>query len=214
MHEQVLSGQTKRALAILGKSKLLKSAYLAGGTALALQIGHRVSLDLDFFTKKRFDAKTLARELAELSTGFTLERLENNTLLGYLDKAKFSLFFYDYPLIDKTEDYAGNNLASLRDIAAMKLLAISDRGTKRDFIDLYYILAVEKLFSLQDIFIFYDKKFKLLQQNKAHLIRSLTYFEDAEGTNVPRMFFIASWREVKRFFEKETSRLMKSLISE
>lgn len=212
MHEQVLSGQTKRALAVLGKSRVLSSAYLAGGTALALQIGHRASFDLDFFTQQKFDAKNLAEALKKLSTGFTLDRLEENTLLGYLDKAKFSLFFWNYPLINKPENYAGIKLASLSDIAAMKLAAISERGTKRDFIDLYYILAVEKLFSLQDILLFYDKKFKLLKQNQVHLIRSLTYFADAEDTTVPRMFFMTNWREVKKFFEKETSRLMKDLI--
>ncbi|MDP2951368.1 MAG: nucleotidyl transferase AbiEii/AbiGii toxin family protein [bacterium] len=212
MFQQVLSGQTKRALAILGESGLLKSAHLAGGTALALRIGHRVSLDLDFFTPKQFNAQLIAEKFQALPTPFKLDRLEENTLLGFLDKAKFSLFFSVYPLIDKIDKYLGVNVASLKDIAAMKLAAISQRGTKRDFIDLYFIIAIEKLITFEDIFDLYDKKFNLLKQNKAHLINSLTYFSDAEGTTVPRMFNVVSWREVKKFFEKETSHFMKDLI--
>lgn len=212
MFEEALPQKSKKSLAILGRSGLLEDAYLAGGTALALQIGHRISVDFDFFTPKHFDAKVLSRKLREANINFSLERLEKNTILGLVDKAKFSLFFYDYPLIGKTTAYLNINIASLKDIAAMKLLAISDRGTKRDFIDLYFLLAVEKVFVLPEIFELYDKKFNALPQNQSHLLRSLVYFEDANDSKMPKMLKTATWQEVKKFFEREAKHLMRQLL--
>ncbi|MCX6789597.1 MAG: nucleotidyl transferase AbiEii/AbiGii toxin family protein [Candidatus Gribaldobacteria bacterium] len=212
MFEQVLPKTAKSSLALLGASGLLNDSYLAGGTALALQIGHRISVDFDFFTRKKFDAKDLARKFEEAKIGFSLDRFEENTILGSVDKTKFSLFFYDYPLIDKTIPYLGITLASLKDIAAMKLLAVSDRGIKRDFIDLYFMLAVEKFFSMENVLGFYDEKFKTLPQNQGHLLRSLVYFKDADTTDVPKMLKAVSWKDVKKFFETEAKYLAKQLI--
>jgi len=209
MFEQVLPKHAKESLALLGRSNLLKNACLAGGTGLALQIGHRVSVDFDFFTAKRFDAKLLARNLEKIPAQFTLERLEQDTLLGFLGKTKFSIFFWDYPLLAKIDSYLGVNLASTKDIAAMKLLAISDRGIKRDFIDLYFMLAVEKMFSIAEVLNFYDKKFKALPQNRAHLLRSLVYFQDADTTKMPKMLKPVVWKEVKKYFEREVKFLAK-----
>src|SRR3989338_6892877 len=151
MFEEVLPKGSKKTLALLGKSGLLKEAYLAGGTALALRIGHRISVDFDFFIGAKFNEQQLARRLAALPVNFELERLDWGTILGYLNKVKFSLFFYDYKLLAKPQNFLSIKIADIKDIAPMKLLAISDRGTKRDFIDLYFIIAVEKLLSLEEI---------------------------------------------------------------
>lgn len=93
----------------------------------------------------------------------------------------------------------------------MKLSAISDRGTKRDFIDLYFIIAIEKLFTFQEIFDLYDRKFKILKQNKAHILKSLVYFDDADKQLMPQMLKEVSWVKVKKFFELETKHLIKKL---
>ncbi|MCX6791109.1 MAG: nucleotidyl transferase AbiEii/AbiGii toxin family protein [Candidatus Gribaldobacteria bacterium] len=207
MFEQALPGNAKNSLAILGESKLLDTAYLAGGTALALQLGHRISVDFDFFTKKEFNEQETTEQLANLPEPFKLDRKEKNTILGFIGKTKFSLFFYNYPLLEKPQKFLNINIASLKDIAVMKLATIADRGTKRDFIDMYFIVAKEKAVSLQDILWLYDKKFKMLSQNRAHLLKSLTYFDDAEATIVPDMLKPTDWKEVKKFFEKETKRL-------
>lgn len=212
MFEEVLPRNTKSALALLGKSGLLKDAYLAGGTALALQIGHRISVDFDFFIKKEFDENQLVQKFTEPPLNFRLEKISADTILGYLDKIKFSLFFYKYPLLAKAHKFLNLNIVDVKDIASMKLAAVSDRGMKRDFIDLYFIIAVERLFSLQEILDLYDQKFEVLQQNKTHLLKSLVYFDDANKQLMPQMLKEVSWPKVKKFFEFETKNLVKKYL--
>lgn len=207
MFEDVLPKAAKTALAILGKSVFFERAYLAGGTALALQIGHRISVDFDFFTKQEFNPEILIQELAALPVKFRLERLGWGTILGYVGRTRFSLFYYNYPLLAKPVNFSGIKLASMKDIASMKLAAISNRGTKRDFIDLYFLLAVENFFSLQDVLKFYDKKFKVLRQNKIHILKSLIYFDEAEKVEMPEMLKDVNWKEVKKYFEKEVKKI-------
>jgi hypothetical protein len=119
-----------------------------------------------------------------------------------------------YPLLDTLKDFLGISVAGIKDIAPMKVAAISDRGTKRDFIDLYFIVAVHKLYFLEEVLGFYDKKFKLLHQNKFHIIKSLAYFEDAETEESPKMIQHIDWKEVKIFFENEVKRLTSSKLSQ
>lgn len=208
MFEEVIPKKAKKALAVLGESGILRDAYLAGGTALALQLGHRVSVDLDFFAKAEFDEQAIVKQLSSLPIDFELERLTWRTILGYINKIRFSLFFYDYSWLERPKEYLGIKIAGIKDIAPMKLLAISDRGTKRDFIDLYFILAIEKIYSLEEIFYLYDKKFKVLRQNKMHIIKSLTYFKEADEMLMPKMLQEVSWKKVKKFFELETKYLI------
>ena len=203
MFEETLSKDAKRALAAIGKSGILNDAYLAGGTALALCLGHRVSVDLDFFTRKEFNERQFVEKMNALSIGFKLERIDWRTVLGYIGKTKFSLFFYNYPLLSKTQKYSDVNIADIKDIAPMKLLAVSDRGIKRDFIDLYFIVALKKIFTLDEVFELYDQKFKTLPQNKLHILKSLSYFETAEKMPIPKMLKEVNWREVKKFFIRE-----------
>jgi len=129
------------------------------------------------------------------------------TLLGSVLETRFSIFYYKYPLLKNPSKYLGINIASVLDIAAMKLMAISDRGTKRDFVDLCFILKIEKKFSLMEIFEFYDKKFKVLEQNKFHVIKSLVYFDDAEDDKMPKMIKDVNWKDIKKFFKDEIKKL-------
>lgn len=206
MFTKTLSKHAADALAILGKSNILNTAYLAGGTACALQIGHRISLDLDFFTDKEFPTGLVLNQLSKLA-GFKLDQTEKWTILGTFPKVKFSYFYYPYPLIAKTSLFSQINLASLEDIAAMKIAAICDRGTKRDFIDLYFLA---KKFSLEKILKFYDKKYGKLSNNIYHIIRSLEYFVDAEEQKSPKMIKKVPWEEVKKFFQHQVMVLAKS----
>ncbi|KKT16879.1 MAG: hypothetical protein A2654_00780 [Candidatus Nealsonbacteria bacterium RIFCSPHIGHO2_01_FULL_43_31] len=202
MFTESISKQTAENLALLGKSKMLGDAYLAGGTALALQIGHRISYDLDFFTSQKFKAQIFLKEMS----GFKLyrhERVAWGTILGRLGKVKFSLFYYPYPLLKKTISFQNINIASITDIAAMKIAAISERGTKRDFIDLYFIL--QKI-TLARAFNFYDRKYQKLSSNLVHIKKSLVYFDDAENDPMPKMIIPISWGKVKFFFEGEIKR--------
>lgn len=208
MFTNTLSQNAAATLALLGKSGILNGGYLAGGTACALQIGHRVSLDLDFFTDKEFSTDNVLNQLSKLP-GFKLDETEKWTILGSFPKVKFSYFYYRYPLIKKTASFYQINLASLEDIAAMKIDAICSRGTKRDFIDLYFLI---KKFSLEKILKFYDKKYDRLSNNIVHIMRSLDYFADADPQDSPKMLIPVSWEEVKKFFQKEVIKLAKNKL--
>lgn len=207
MFGQVLSKDAKNSLAVLGESRLLKNAYMAGGTALALQIGHRLSVDFDFFIPEEFNENILVQRIKKLIPDFELEKTEWGTILGNIKRTRFNLFFYIYPLLFKSHDFLGIRVADIKDIAPMKIAAISDRGTKRDFIDLYFIVAKENIFSLKETLELYDKKFKLLRQNRMHILKSMCYFDDAEKEKMPRMLKDVSWKEVKKFFNNEVKKL-------
>lgn len=213
MFTKALSEDTKKALALLGKSKILEKAYLAGGTALALQIGHRLSFDLDFFTPREFDEKMLVQRIKKHIPGFQLEQTTWQTVIGYIGNIRFSLFFYDYPLLYMLHKFLEVDIADIKDIAPMKIAAISDRGRKRDFIDLYFIVEMKKVLSLLEILHLYDQKFKILKQNKIHILKSLCYFEDAEKDQMPQMIEEVEWQEVKRFFEKEIKKISNQLLN-
>lgn len=203
MFTEAISRQTTENLAILGKSKILGNAYLAGGTALALQMGHRISYDLDFFTDEKFKAQVFLKEISRFKL-YRHERVGWGTILGRLGSVKFSLFYYPYPLLKEPARFKNINVASMVDIAAMKIAAISERGTKRDFIDLYFIL---KKITLTELFGFYDRKYQKLSSNLIHIKKSLVYFKDAENNPMPKMIIPVLWEEVKKFFEKEIIKL-------
>lgn len=204
MFEETLSKNTKKALALLGESELLKDAYLAGGTACALQLGHRVSIDMDFFTEKEFDAKRTIQQLQKIGN-FKLDRQSWGTILGELEKVKFSLFVYQYPILFPFKPFRGIQLADLRDIAAMKIEAIGGRGIKRDFIDLYFICQAGV--TLREILRLYDRKYKNLASNRVHIQKSLVYFVDAEASAMPKMIEWIEWNKVKAFFEREVKKV-------
>ncbi len=212
MFEEVLSENAKQSLVLLAKSGILKSTYLAGGTALALQVGHCYSYDFDFFTAQKFDEEILVQQIAEVLPDFNLERKAWGTILGYLGETRFSLFFYNYPLLFKTHQLGGVNIADIKDIAPMKITAIADRGTKRDFIDLYFIFAKTKILTLKEALDLYDKKFKALGQNKIHILKSLVYFEDAERDKLPQMIRPLRWSSVKKFFISEQQKITKEIL--
>jgi len=115
-------------------------------------------------------------------------------------------------LLFKKMNFSGINIADPRDIAAMKIAALSDRGTKRDFVDLYFIFAEEKIITLPETLKLYDKKFKTLRQNKIHIIKSLSYFEDAEKDEMPKMIKPVNWKKVKEYFITEQKKIANELI--
>lgn len=209
MFTKALLPDTLRAIKLASKVQTLKKAYLAGGTALALHLGHRISVDLDFFTQDKFDEKVLSLELSKFPE-FKEEGKSWKTIWGWFGKTKFSIFYYKYPLIEKASKFEGVQIASKKDIAAMKIHSLEDRGTRRDFIDIY-ILAKE--FKLEEMFSFYDKKYAVLDDHLYSIIRSLSYFEDAEKEELmPNMLISVDWGEIKKFFEKEAVRLAKKYL--
>ncbi|MBU0998062.1 nucleotidyl transferase AbiEii/AbiGii toxin family protein [Patescibacteria group bacterium] len=205
MFTKTLLPDTIRAIKLVSNIPIIKKSYLAGGTALALHLGHRISVDLDFFTQEELEEKILLADLQKLPE-FKKDGVAWRTVWGKVGVTKFSLFYYKYPLLAKTHSFMGINLLNLKDIAAMKVSALGDRGTKRDFIDLYFL---SKKYTLDEMLSFYDQKFFDLNDKTYHLIRSFDYFEDAENDLLPKMLVKVSWNEVKKFFHNESMRLAK-----
>jgi hypothetical protein len=199
---------TRANLALLAEAGLSDPFYLAGGTAAALYLGHRISVDLDFFGPDPFDSSTLAGQLADLGQ-FHLDRIAPDTLLGDLKGVKISFFRYRYPLVTEPSLALGAKIASLQDIAAMKLDAVSRRGTKRDFVDLFFI--AQSGLTMSEALTWYQRKYAGLDVNIVHVVKSLAYFADAELDPSPQMLVSFSWDHIKRFFEKEARSLLRTL---
>lgn len=204
MFTKTLLPDTFRAIQLVSGLPEIKEAYLAGGTALSLQLGHRISIDLDFFTQEEFSAITLSAKLASYPE-FIQDGTAKWTVWGKIGETKFSMFYYKYPLLETTVSFEGLQLASLADIAAMKIHAIEDRGTRRDFVDIYFLA---KKYSLSDMLGFYQKKYGVLEDHLYTILRSLDYFEDAEQERqMPNMLIDVDWEEIKKYFRKETQKL-------
>lgn len=210
MFASVLPGDAQAALALLGqKNPFPAETYLAGGSALALQYGHRRSVDFDFFTPTAFDPKKLATSLS-LVGSFQTDVAKGISLLGTFQGVKLSCFCYEYPLIQQPLSYLGISIAHPDDIGPMKLVAVCDRGTKRDFVDIYTL--VQHGMSLDAMFALYEKKYRLLESNQYTLVRAIGYLDEAELTDMPEMLVSLSWDTVKQFFIAESVRLGKQYI--
>jgi hypothetical protein len=206
MPQEIISKKTKANLEILTKEDLLENFYLAGGTGVALQLKHRVSLDLDFFTEKDIDTKTLIQKIKTRGK-FSIERETENTLIGIFNGIRVSFLKYDYPLLFDLKQIKGIKIADFRDIGCMKIDAVSSRGTKRDFVDLFFICR--EVISLKNLLSLFKKKYKSVNYNMLHILKSLAYFEDAENNPMPKMILTTSWQEVKSFFKEEIRKINK-----
>lgn len=208
MFTKGISPKTRRSLALLGQLKELGQFYLAGGTAVALRFGHRLSFDLDFFTPNDFSQKELIK-LMDRKGKFDLGQVSKNTLLGLFEQTKVSFFKYDYPLIDETTNFDDVTIVGQKDLMAMKVDAISSRGTKRDFIDLYFLLGKQDLGKAINC---YEEKYKKANINIFHVLKSLNYFIDAEELKMPEMLVPCAWEEVKKFFLIQVPKVLSKRI--
>ncbi|PIV46703.1 hypothetical protein COS21_03905 [bacterium (Candidatus Gribaldobacteria) CG02_land_8_20_14_3_00_41_15] len=205
MFEKVISQKAQGALAILSKQKFIQNFYLAGGTGLALHMGHRVSVDLDFFCSEEFSTKPIIAQLKKTGN-FSLQKEDWGTINGLLNDVKIDLLYYSSRLIKPASKFKEVRVADIIDIALMKLVTVGSRGSKKDFIDLYFI--VQKIISLEELFALLPKKFVGINYEPYHLILGLQYFRDADENPMPKMFEPIKWLSVKRFFEKEAKKLV------
>jgi len=196
-------------LSQLGQEPLLRSFYLAGGSAVALHLGHRISIDLDFFTlQDDYAAESLTQQLRAIGH-LDIQQQSRGTLIGLLRGVRISFFSYPYPTLAEMAALDNVVVAHLLDIALMKLVAISQRGTKRDFIDLYFIC--QHGYRLDDLLRQIPEKYRAVSYSSYHLLRSLAYFADAEEDETPHMLVPFEWDHVKQFFEDEARRLAQQL---
>lgn len=207
MHVHIFDEKQKSVLELLDQLELVQDFYLAGGTALALQYGHRQSVDFDFFKENPFAVDRVVSKVSQLAD-IEIRQKQENTLLILIEDISCSFFRYPYPLLCETLDFRKNiKLAAIPDIAAMKVSAISTRGTKRDFVDLFFVC--KKDYSLKEVLKFYQEKFKVLNHDLYHVYKSLMYFEDAEVDVLPTMYEKINWNEIKSYFTQKVSELMK-----
>ncbi|MFQ5637472.1 MAG: nucleotidyl transferase AbiEii/AbiGii toxin family protein [bacterium] len=206
MRTDILSTKQVVILELLNKMEFVTDFYLAGGTALALQYGHRESVDFDFFAENPFSTDAIFRELSK-NEPITLN-FKSETTLGVLIKGVTCTFFlYQYPILERFVNFSPQiKLTAIPDLAAMKVAAISDRGKKRDFIDLYFICQTDH--SLKEVVEFYQKKYEVFNQDLYHIYKSLIYFDDAEPDSIPVMYEETDWDEIKSYFIKEVTKLM------
>jgi predicted nucleotidyltransferase component of viral defense system len=176
MFYNILDEKRRKVLPYLKNFK--EDFYLAGGTALALQIGHRDSIDFDFFSEKKVDTKKLFEKIRVVFVGQKVVKVQDelNTLTVLIDKSvKLSFFGYNYSLLEELINEPNLKLASVLDIASMKLIAITSRASNKDYIDLYYLLQD---ISLKDLLDKTSKKFPEVDRNL--VLKSLVYFADIE----------------------------------
>lgn len=177
-HTEVLN---KNQIDLVFKLKLPKTYYLAGGTALALYLGHRTSLDFDFYTTKEFSRKEVFNLLKKNfnEKDLIVNSLEKNNFIGTVNKVKVSVFYYSYELLGDLVDLRNIQLASVEDITSMKLIAVIQRPTKRDYIDLYYLL---KEYSLEKIFTWSSERYPNFNPYLA--LRALSYYADVDNEKI------------------------------
>lgn len=213
LHVDVLPPETQGAFRLAVTLPFLGNPwYLAGGTALALLVGHRSSEDLDFFTEEKdFDVAIMERDLMNAGAWNTT-RAQTGTLYGELNGAKISLIAY--PSFRPSGDYRACGTIRIlppEDIASMKIMAISQRGRKRDFVDLYWLITAQGM-PLPAIITHALEQFPGKKVSLPHVLKSLAYFEDAEDDPMPELHFKTNWKEIRRYFEATVPPIAKELL--
>jgi hypothetical protein len=208
----ILPTKTRKALDYFGGENWLARDgwYLAGGTALALQAGHRQSVDLDFFTpKKTFAPVEVVPHFPE--DIWQAEIVKEGTIYGVVKGAKVSFIAYPFfiPVVPKLK-YHSVEVLDKDDIAVMKIIAVSQRGRKRDFFDLFWY--VQNVAPLASVIKKLPQQYPTVTHDFHHIIKSLTYFADAEADPMPQIFFQTTWAEVKKFFQTEIKKIAMDLL--
>lgn len=189
---QTVLPDTLELLKVLMQQPLLKDMRLVGGTSLALQYGHRRSVDLDFFGMTTEDVDELTDMMRECSKDLVKGSCTKRIKTYFLNGVKVDVVNYDYKWIDDVVEGEGLRLASPKDIAAMKVNAVMGRGTKKDFIDVYFLL---QHYSFDELIKFYLQKYTDGSEYRALL--SMSYFADADPQPMPYMYQQVDWETIK-----------------
>lgn len=170
--------------------------YLVGGTSLALRMGHRMSVDIDLFSHEDFDAGLVGATLYNQYAATDLER-EKNTVRTIIGNIKMDLIAHKYPLLEPIGQIDSIRMAGLKDIAAMKINAISNRGSKKDFWDYAALIAY---FTTEEMLAFFETKYP--DANAWHAEKSLSFFDDAENEPNPKDLSGQTWHEIKQIIDQ------------
>ena len=192
LHYETIEPKTLELLKALQNAPELDTMRLVGGTGLALQIGHRKSIDIDLFGKLETDDFELSNILNKIGETVNLKNTKNIKIFN-VNGVKVDVVNYPYDWIKPVVITDNLRIAGTEDIATMKLAAITGRGTKKDFIDLYFLL---KKYTLAEMLNYYNKKF--YDGSEFLVLKSLSYFEDAEKDELPDMLIAVDWETVKQ----------------
>jgi hypothetical protein len=196
LQTQTIQPELLELLKKIMSSSVFEGFNLVGGTSLALQIGHRFSVDIDMFGIREIDEFEFVNELSNFGKVNIIKKSKNVLILSVND-IKVDFVNYKYPLLEEITIIETIRLASDKDIAAMKLNAIAGRGSRKDFIDLHFLL---QKYSLKEMISFYNIKYS--DGSEFMVLKSLTYFEDAESEEIPILFQKLDWNEVKVSIQK------------
>ena len=196
LQTQTIQPELLELLKKIMSSSIFNGFNLVGGTSLALQIGHRFSVDIDMFGKQEIDEFEFVDELSNFGKVIVIKKSKNVLILS-VNGIKVDFVNYKYPLLEEITIVENIRLASDKDIAAMKLNAIAGRGSRKDFIDLHYLL---QKYSLKEMIAFYNTKYA--DGSEFMVLKSLTYFEDAESEEIPILFQKLDWNEIKVSIQK------------
>jgi len=191
LYYQAIDSETLELLKQLLSIEQFKDMRLVGGTSLALQIGHRKSIDLDLFGKLNADEYEVYEALNKIGKVKTIKKTRNINVFS-IDGIKVDIVNYYYDWLEEVKVIDSLRISGISDIAAMKLSAITGRGTKKDFVDLYFLL---NYFSIKDILGYYNKKY--YDGSEFLVLKSMTYFVDAEMDEMPIMIKDVDWRMIK-----------------
>jgi len=200
MHDEAITSNQRAALSVL-KPAAAKGFYLAGGTALCLRLAHRRSIDLDLFCDDPFDPEGLLAELNAKGFRGSKPRTKLNTLWIDVEDVPTSFMRFPYPCLWPTEPGLGFPIATLADIAAMKIEAIASRGARKDFYDLYFICIESS--GLQFALEAFENRYRMAHPDLLHRLKALTFFDDADAEPEPILLKPAEWRAVREYFERE-----------
>lgn len=207
LHAEVLDARTEALLAKLGSAPELASFYLAGGTGLALQLRHRKSNDLDLFSERPWRWETTQPGLASAGR-VGIDRQEEGTFAGRVGGVRVSLFHYPYVLLEPAlETRFQVAVAGLLDIACMKVVAIVQRGSRKDFIDLYHLSRAG--FSIEEVLAALSRKVPGSVYSRVAVAKGLAYFDDADEEPDPEMLVTYDWTRIKRFWVREAAALLR-----
>lgn len=208
-----LAKEQQRALGRLTQLAAVKGFYLAGGSAIGWHLHHRRSNDLDLFSDSEADLGRVERAVKRLP-GATVISVSDTTLKIELGGTLVDIVSYPYPPLEPpTKGPAGCRVAGLLDLAVMKLSAVARRGIRRDFWDLKVL--VQSGISIEEIARAYVRRFRVSEGDLYPVLRSLTYFEDAEkDPSFPEGMTRRSWEATKRFFVGRAAKAMRALLEE
>jgi hypothetical protein len=214
-HWEALTPETRDAFHLVARLSFIKRFYLAGGTGLALHLGHRFSVDIDLFSTNETavgpDQRDAMRMLLD-DQSLSITYDNDGTFVASWQDVGISFFRLPlYPLVQPPVLLESIPLATIPEIGAMKLAAIIDRGTRKDMVDLYYLLqtvSLEKIFEVASV------KYARVRSFPISAIRALAYFTDAEALPMPRMLDRTPWSKMKKFLENQAMEAGREKLSD